>query len=212
MITDVAWDFDGTLCDSYPFILNNFRTALSEVGIHDDELWIQKRVEVSVTSAASQYAAEHGVPEAEILSHFHRYDQIPDFQMVKPYPGVLSTLALVKELGGRNHLYTHRHHEVFAYLSEFGMDRLLDSMITSDDGFPPKPAPDALLSLRKRYAIPEGLLLMIGDRPIDIDAGWNAGCATCLFNSHHFPAVEHATYTVDSYQELKPILRTILSR
>jgi phosphoglycolate phosphatase-like HAD superfamily hydrolase len=32
MITDVAWDFDGTLCDSYPFILNNFRTALSEVG------------------------------------------------------------------------------------------------------------------------------------------------------------------------------------
>ena len=52
--------------------------------------------------------------------------------------------------------------------------------MTADDGFPRKPDPASMLYLKDKYAIESGLV--IGDRPIDIEAGQRAGMANlfCL--------------------------------
>jgi HAD hydrolase, family IA, variant 1 len=53
--------------------------------------------------------------------------------------------------------------------------------VTADDGFPRKPDPTSMLYLKDKYTIESGLV--IGDRPIDIEAGQRAGMATYLFDS-----------------------------
>ena len=54
-------------------------------------------------------------------------------------------------------------------------------MVTSSSGFKRKPDPESMMYLREKYQINSGLV--IGDRPIDIEAGQAAGLATHLFTS-----------------------------
>lgn len=43
-----------------------------------------------------------------------------------------------------------------------------------------RPAPDALLYFLERFGLEAGACMMIGDRPIDAQAGMNAGMLGCL--------------------------------
>ncbi len=55
---------------------------------------------------------------------------------------------------------------------------VFDSIITREDSFPPKPAPDAILYLMSRFNASPSETLVVGDYDYDIDAGWKAGCIT----------------------------------
>ena len=60
-----------------------------------------------------------------------------------------------------------------------GLAPFFSGGVTGEDGFPSKPAPDAILHLLNTHAIPPGQALMIGDRLIDVQAAQNAGIAGC---------------------------------
>lgn len=62
------------------------------------------------------------------------------------------------------------------------MEQYFQDMVTSDDDYPRKPDPAGLLTLLKRYDLPPESTLIIGDREIDIQAGKNAGVATCFYS------------------------------
>ena len=68
-------------------------------------------------------------------------------------------------------------------LERHGLLAFFSGMVTSDDGFPRKPAPDSCLHLLGRYGIEPGAAVMIGDRPLDIAAGHGAGMRTCLLDT-----------------------------
>ncbi len=55
---------------------------------------------------------------------------------------------------------------------------LFDSIITREDSFPPKPAPDAILYLMARFNASPSETIVVGDYDYDIDAGRKAGCIT----------------------------------
>lgn len=210
MITDIAWDFDGTLFDSYPFILECFRKALLDCGFTDSDERILAHIKVTVTNALHFYGTTYGIPQEMLLACFQRYNKTPNWDLVKPYPGVRDCLAFVVESGKRNHLYTHRSKEAVSYLEHSGLKGFFSSFITSEDGFPPKPAPDALNALTAKRHIKHENLLMVGDRPIDIDAAWNAGCQSCFYNSNRLPQPQHATYHVDDYRQLQQLFRNFM--
>ena len=86
-----------------------------------------------------------------------------------------------------------------------GMAELFEGGVTSEDGFPPKPAPDAVLFLMQQYAIPPAAAVMVGDRLLDARAGLNAGIAGCLWD----PEGAHPDFAglrVRSLSELAPLL------
>ena len=58
--------------------------------------------------------------------------------------------------------------------------------MTSLDGFPAKPAPDALNFLIQKHGLDRAQCVMLGDRDIDLDAGKNAGIACALFDPEGF--------------------------
>ena len=125
---------------------------------------------------------------------------------VKPFPGVREILGGVVEMGGKNFLYTHRGGSAIAYLESFGMKDFFTGIVTSRDGFPDKPAPDAILKIIKDYSLNPAECVMIGDREIDGMAGKNAGIAGFLVTSqtvdldgndpHAITAMDHNCHNI----------------
>lgn len=99
-----------------------------------------------------------------------------------PYDGALELCRDITEAGGMNLLYTHRDSLSETMLHRYGFTPFFAGGVTAEDGFPSKPAPDALEYLMKAFSFSPEKGLWIGDRDIDLLAGKNAGIAGYLFD------------------------------
>ena len=54
--------------------------------------------------------------------------------------------------------------------------------VTAEDKLPRKPAPDMLLHLMQQYQLDPSECMMVGDRPLDTEAGINAGVLSVLLD------------------------------
>ncbi len=212
MISDIAWDFDGTLCDSYPHITHSFLNALKECGIRPSVQEVRSQVVTTVPEAIAYFQEKYHADPLFLASAFKKYNEMPDFERVTPFPDVERALCTVMQKGGRNHLYTHRSGaSTLAYLDHFHLTGYFTLLFTSDKGFPRKPDPSALLALMARGKIKPEEMMMVGDRPIDIEAAYNAHAFGCFFNSNHLPVPEHAFWSVDTYAQFILLLNEAMS-
>ena len=92
------------------------------------------------------------------------------------------TLALGKRYHIGQHLYTHRSRTALDYLAQYLDLSVLGEAVTREDGYPGKPAPDALKAMAEKLKASPANCLMVGDRDIDVQAGLNAGMQGCLFD------------------------------
>ncbi|MCK9287725.1 MAG: HAD-IA family hydrolase [Sphaerochaetaceae bacterium] len=203
--TDIAWDFDGTLFDSYPHMFLAFKRALNENGIYDSDDSILSHMLVSVRDAAVFYQNEQ-IDAPSLMKLYRTYGSPTDFNMVKPFDGMIDLLKKVVDHGMRNHLYTHRGTSSLEYFDYFGLKDLFCEMITAEDNYPLKPDPSALLHIINDNGIESQQLLMVGDRDIDCLAAKNAGAKSCFFNSNKLPVPEFVDYAVDDIEGLKAVL------
>lgn len=175
------WDFDGTLYDTYQSIISAAGLALDDMGIpYPDQGDLIRMAKSTLRGAFVQLAGKDRVEDLLARYFIHAGEKgITDFA---PYPGGQEALEMVVDAGGANYLYTHRNHQAVEALERDGLAHLFRDFITSEDGFPGKPAPDALLWLLARHGLVPGDCVMIGDREIDLAAGKNAGIASALFD------------------------------
>ena len=178
MIENYIWDFDGMLFDSYPHSAMAFLKVLREDGRDGDLGEIQALLEVTIGHAMDVFSL---TPRQR--ARFREFEN--DFEaapLTVPYPNTCRVLEELAKRGGRHFLYTHRDKEsAFYYLRRFHLLELFSGFVTSDDGFPSKPAPDAILYLMDQYGMDPQNTLMLGDREIDVLAGNNAGVFSCLY-------------------------------
>ena len=66
-------------------------------------------------------------------------------------------------------------------LSKTEIKELFTEIVTADNGFKRKPDPESINYLKEKYQIVS--CLVIGDRPLDIEAGQAAGFSTYLFDN-----------------------------
>lgn len=195
------WDFDGTLFDTYPAIVAAFQAALQEFGIKGDPDEIYKLMMTTITYAVDAYSERYGLGPA-FKRRFRQLERPFEQAMAAPYPGLRAVCREIAERGGKNYLYTHRDTEAILYLKRYGVDMYFADYVTSEDHFPAKPAPDALLALMARNGVSPKDAVMIGDRSIDILAGKNAGMAGCYFDPQHIKLVTEGDFTVHALTEL----------
>ncbi len=198
MIKNFIWDFDGMLFDSYPHITRAFAKMMKEDGTDIDEPSAQKIFEISYAEAF-----EHFGTSEEQKVRFRKYEH--DFCMeplAVPFPNTIETLKETVRIG-KNFLYTHRGKSVFHYLKEYGIYDCFTDFITSEDGFPPKPAPDAVEYFLKKYNLKKDETVMIGDREIDVLSGKNAGTYGCLFTSENKETA--ADFVIDDIKKILDI-------
>ena len=178
MTRHFIWDFDGTLYDTYPHTLAAFCEAFRRRGVSVDPQEAMRQLRVTVWHALGFYGADDGFKR-----EFYAIEDDLDFPpRGAPYPGIPELLREIVRRGGRNYLYTHRDRVALEYLKRDALDGLFAGFITRENGFPLKPAPDALRFLLEAHSLKPEACLMIGDRAIDVEAAANAGIDGCLFD------------------------------
>lgn len=205
-VRHLFWDFDGTLYDSYPNVTHAFLCTLDELGC---PVLVTPRealslLKVSVFSAAQHCAGMAGLDAARVMEVFARYHARES--AFAPYAGLGECLRTLHAAGVRHYLYTHRDHRAVEQLEQDGLWSLFSDGVTSEDGFPHKPAPDALRCLLARNAIDPTEAAMVGDRDIDIEAGNNAGIRGVLFDPDGFYPGLRADLRAGSMAELTRLL------
>ena len=179
------WDFDGTLYDTYGRITRACVNALQDLGAAASFDEVYPVVKRSLDTCYRVFAAPLGVSKETFLERYHAYSESEGPESIRPYPGVREALQAVIDHGGKNYLYTHRGGSAARWLDYDHLSTLFSDWVTSQDGFPAKPAPDALNHLAQKHGLRKAECIMLGDRDIDLDAGKNAGMACALFDPDH---------------------------
>lgn len=164
----VVFDWDGTLVDTLPAILQANVEVLREYGVAFDE-----------TVYRSAYVPDWrhmyrrlGVPEAAIAAAGSRWLELYRAAGgLAPFPGVEGALHRLAEAGHRMGLVTAGDRTVVDdQLARFGLADLVPVRICGDDPLPPKPDPEPLrqaLAQLDAAALPKPPIY-VGDAPDDM--------------------------------------------
>lgn len=193
--TDIVWDFDGTLFDSYPNMVRSLREALEYYGFTAPDAEIHEKMTITVGHAVRFYAEKYHLDPEELST---KRKELEGFrpELVTPYPGVTETLKKIKESGRRNHLFTNRGLASVHYLEANDLLQYFDGLITAECLQELKPSPDGLLQLLKQYGCPPEKMLMVGDRVVDIDSAKNAGTKACFYNTNGIAVPEGTDFEI----------------
>ena len=202
MIKNYIWDFDGTLFDTYPAMVDGALQAMAALGILADQETIYP---IMKKFSTRQLIKEYQLPEEQFTPLFHRYEAASQ-KIPKPFAGTQEVLRLLKSQGAEHFILTHRlSTSTWGLLEQFDLTDLIEEVIGIDRNFPRKPAPDSLNDLIQRHQLKKSETIMIGDRRLDIEAGKNAGVLTCLYDIDHFLQDISADYVVDDLLKILDI-------
>lgn len=172
------WDFDGTLFDTYPVIIQNLRDALARYGYDADPVEAMELMLQNIPFARDYYADKFGISREELKSAYEEFHRQANADMAAlPMEGVREVLRRICGMGRHNYIFTHRKlWETEAYLKKYGLQDLFRELVGPESPcFAVKPAPDAVRYLMGKYQMLPEETVMIGDREIDLGSGRNAG-------------------------------------
>lgn len=203
----LIWDFDGTLFNTYPRICRAYMKVLADAGIVEQEDRILQSVKKSLEYTNAWVSEKYGLTDEQLWAGYHLHSEEESMDTMRPYPGMEAFLRDAAELGCVHYVYTHRGRaSCDKALSHYGLSGLFRELVTRENGFPLKPAPDALNSLTKRLGLDKRDCVMIGDRELDVMAGVNAGIdAVALDPDGLCPKGLPAPYAKD-YAELRKLI------
>ncbi|SKA78003.1 haloacid dehalogenase superfamily, subfamily IA, variant 3 with third motif having DD or ED/haloacid dehalogenase superfamily, subfamily IA, variant 1 with third motif having Dx(3-4)D or Dx(3-4)E [Clostridium sp. USBA 49] len=205
IFTDVIWDFDGTLFDTYPSMVSAFKRALKDYGIDEKEENILQYMKISQSEARKHYMSIYGLDE-KFVEKFNAYEKSTSPESVKPFPYAKEICEYIKNRGKRNFILTHRGNSTLKYLKAYGMENYFEEIITKHSGFKRKPDPEGYIYLLKKYNIDKSNALIVGDRDFEILAGKAANIKVCLYNTNNIDYKEKPEYIINSLNELKNIV------
>lgn len=204
LFRNAIWDFDGTLYDTYPVMLAALEQVYAQYQVPVERQALYRLIkQQSIRVALQQLAQKLHIDYQQLDADYHRIEAQTQVQP-QPYPGAAAILAKVRQTG-QNFLLTHRDEAARGYLAEQNLLSNFTEIVTSQQAFARKPAPDSLLYLCHKYQLDPATTVMIGDRALDVEAGLNAGLPTVYFDVDRLPIQAKATVTIHQLDELLPL-------
>jgi phosphoglycolate phosphatase len=172
----IVWDWDGTIMDSTPTIVQCIQQSCRDLGFKEPD----DSLASSVIGLGIQDSLRRAVPWIEPI-HFNklterfRYHYLAKDHELHLFPGVRELLNSLRDDGFLLGVATGK--------SRVGLDRslqhhqighLFHETRTADESFS-KPHPGMLLELSDALQVPTRRMLMIGDTTHDLDMAANAG-------------------------------------
>lgn len=175
------FDFDGTLVDSAPGIIDVMRDVVREYGLPEVilEEWrqlvgvpLERQMEVIFPDRDDSYRKE--VTE--------RYRALYDQQAIERcplFPGLRSTLERLKNSGVRLSIVTSkRKHLVDKVIDHHGLGYYFSLILGAQEVANHKPHPEAVYLTLAHLAMTSDDAIVIGDSIYDLDMARNAGVAS----------------------------------
>ncbi|MFP7300373.1 HAD-IA family hydrolase [Neobacillus niacini] len=183
---NILWDFDGTLFDTYPALVEGF-IELSQQEL--DPVEVLKWLKVDSLTAFKHYGI--GMDKrAEYKLIDKKYSK--DFS--KPFEHLEEVLSAVDN----NIIVTHRDMESTMYLLEkYHLTHYFKEIVSVEEqGFDRKPHPSSYEFVMEKYQID----LVVGDRELDLQPARKLGIKTVAFQNQNIEADFH----LESYEGFIP--------
>lgn len=210
----ILFDFDGTLGDTRANIVLGMQIAMQETGfpVADEE-----SIATTIGLPAEQgYAVLiPGVPETEILRCTAAYRRIFEetLKTIRPalFPHVKETLASLKESGITLTITSSREYDsLMRFLRDMEIEEYFTYVVGADSVKEVKPKPEPVLKTLNELHISPQEALVVGDMPVDILMGKNAGAKTCAvtYGNANRETLEktNADYIIDDFADLLQIV------
>jgi len=181
-IKAVIFDLDGTLCDTFPVIIEAFNAAVSPI--------------TGRTYSADEVIARFGDPEPimirrdvgerweEACEVYYRYYQQHHDKMI-PFEGVGEMLEALKGMRVPMGVVTGKsRRSCDITLREMGWADCFASVVTGTEMKQQKPAPDGLLMAAGEMKVDARECVMVGDSPADVGAAKAARIAAVVAGWH----------------------------
>lgn len=182
----LLFDLDGTLTDTTELILSTFRETLRLLGLparSDEELLSQvgRPLHLQMRDIDHKRADELSALYARLYRKFHG-------RLAREIPGIRESLTVLKERGYRMAVVTSKRSSGTRYdLEYFGLEALIETVITAEDTDNHKPHPEPPLKALERLGASPGEATFIGDSPFDIRSARGAGMSAGAVEWSPFP-------------------------
>ena len=206
----IAWDFDGTLYNSYSHIIYCLTEGLRSLGITDSQENITRLAHLSLGDSYAHYSSVSGIPVEELRKAYRKQVIAMGISpRIVPYPGIPELLRDIVAAGGRNHICSNRTVAgCRGYLQRDGLEQYFDVFACPDsrEGLRAKPEKDMVaLILEERNLTPDAMI-MVGDRNLDHEAAHAAGVAGVFFDPDGFAVIscspEYVAENIDALREI----------
>ena len=174
------WDLDGTLLDSYEAIVSDVLETCRSFGLPMERENAHRQVILhSVMFYLEDVSKRYGVSFEDMKT---RYSKIAAERKaeIRSIPHAKAALETLQQ-DAVHFVFTHRGESTAAILQELCLDKFFTEIVTSQNGFPRKPEPDAVRYLIRKYHLDPYNTYYVGDRTIDMDCAKNACIQGILF-------------------------------
>ena len=178
----IFWDFDGTLLDSYPAMVRSFVAAAADFGIAVTQERALSLMKENLRHCCEVIGGKNGVAVSDLIAAFRRHEQEALKQGLPPVEGIPQALETLHNYGVKHYVATHRDLQCRELLEKASLAQYFTGYVTQEDGLPRKPAPDMILHLIRKYGLDPAQCMMVGDRPLDTEAGMAAGVFSVLLD------------------------------
>lgn len=172
-VNAIIFDMDGTLSDSIDTYLYIVSKAATSVGLKFS------REEVLASLANQTYiwsgllsddpSRHEGITKKMATVMMEIYTDV--IQRVKVFPNLGQALKRLKDYNIKMGVVTGSPRLSLTPLYNSKLEHYFQTMISRDDGYPGKPAPDSMIACLKQMDTESGRAIVVGDTPVDIIAG-----------------------------------------
>lgn len=173
----MLFDLDGTLLDSAELIMTAFeatvRANLNQAIGRTEMLGMWSR---PIRERFHALAPDRDEMLAQ--DYLRRYLALHD-QYARLFPGIPLVLETLRRRGYAMGIVTSKRRATAqAAVRGFRLDRWCTAIIADEDVARHKPDPEPVRAAASRLGVPVAEVLMVGDSPLDIEAGRRAGAGT----------------------------------
>lgn len=177
----IILDFDGTIADTRPVILNTFHRTLDAMHLpqhSDDE--IAATIGLPLLKAFPVLEPMDEEKAALCTATYRRIFEDVNAEIGVPmFPHVADTLRQLHKQGCTLSIATSRGYKsVVDFIKGFHLDDIITFVIAAEDVKHAKPDAEPVIKTLKHYGMKAEDAVVIGDTHFDILMGRNAGCAT----------------------------------
>jgi len=199
-IKAVLFDLDGTLVDSSEAIIKAVEKVLESKGLTCNRAKVARMIGLPLENIFSVLAPNFSEQEIWQLVHeYRKYYMAHHLENTTIHPSAQMVLRKLKAKGFKLGIITTKYREpVMDVLSHFGISELFDVVVTGYEVIKHKPAPDIVLEAAKRLRVDPKQCVVVGDSPLDVQAGKQAGAFSIALLS--------TTYTRKQLESTKPTI------
>ncbi len=213
----IVFDFDGTLCDTQRNIVTTLKATIEENRLPErtDEQCVSI-IGYPLNECFRQLFPD--LNERQVQQCADSYRRIFAEKLAnckpEPFPGVVPTVKLLKQMGLTLTIASSRSHASLVELScHMGIESCFSLFLGADDVEIAKPNPEPVLKTLRETGFSPEETLVVGDMPVDIRMGKGARAKTVGVTygngSRHMLLQAGADFIINSFHELTNIINIL---